>query len=491
MASAKVLVVVLCLALLFIARTEAFYLSSSFLLPPLLPTWRQQHAIIPHTTTPLVLRASTSSALQGPSNRGGSIPSFKVMDILKRANELSADGSSAPPVLHCEVGQPQTGAPSAVLDAAMRALQNDKLGYTDAMGIPALKNQIVRHYAKRYGGVKVDPARIIITTGSSAGFLLTFIGCFDIGACVAGSSSGYPCYKNLLQSFGCELVPVEVNSEFKLTAVELDACVAARRKQGLPPLSGLIISSPSNPTGAMLSPSELKALCASCDRHGIRFISDEIYHGITYPPHSAPPGTPAPTAPTALSYSTTAVVVNSFSKRYSMSGWRLGWLVVPDSLIPSVNSLQQNMFINAPTISQLAAVEAFNEGTEKELDANVENYAKARKLWLDCLTGLNGVTAVAPADGAFYIYVDISASVSGELDAVKLCERLLEDERVAVTPGTDFEFDENVGRRRFRISYAGGEAVARSAVERFLRFFERWRKLVDEDKKRVIRRTEK
>ena len=240
------------------------------------------------------------------SHRSSSVESFKVMDVLRRANELQAAGHK---VLHCEVGQPETGAPSTVAQAAIDALQEPKvMGYTDAFGLLPLREKIAQHY-KEYYSLPEAPStsRIVVTTGSSGAFLLAFTACFDASDVVAIASSGYPCYRNILLALGCELANIPINTEFKLTATELADEIGRRKKQGLKSIRGLILSSPSNPTGAMLDPEELRELCELCDREDIHFLSDEIYHGISYGKQEA----------TAIQYSSKALIINSFSKHYS------------------------------------------------------------------------------------------------------------------------------------------------------------------------------
>ena len=243
------------------------------------------------------------------SQRASSVASFKVMDVLQRANQLQAEGHT---VFHCEVGQPETGAPSTVVKAAQDALSQQVLGYTDAFGLLELREKIRDHYAKHYGIEPPSTDRIVVTTGSSGGFLLAFTACFDAGDVVAIASSGYPCYRNILSALGCQLASVPINADYQLTATELEAAIAERKSQGLPPIRGLILSSPSNPTGAMLAPEALQELCAACEKHDIWFLSDEIYHGISYGKPEA----------TALQYSKQVLVINSFSKYYS-SEWRM------------------------------------------------------------------------------------------------------------------------------------------------------------------------
>ena len=280
---------------------------------------------------------------------------------------------------------------------------------------------------------------------------------------------------NLINDEDVSIATVEINEQFKLTADELSEEIKRRKALNLKRISGLILSSPSNPTGAMLSEEELKSLCALCDEENIHFISDEIYHGISY-------GTQ--TEATALSYSSNSIVINSFSKYYSMSGWRLGWMVIPRALVDPINALQQNMFINAPTISQTAALKCWEADTLNELNGHVEKYRKSREIILDGLTSFfPDSISIAPADGGFYVYVDLGTNVSPGYGSVEMCKALLEEEFVAFTPGIDFEDPSSgVGDRRFRISYAGGENVAREAMTRFQRFWTSWIKRVDESK---------
>jgi len=377
-------------------------------------------------------------------------------------------------VLHCEVGQPESGAPVPVANAAVCALTGpprEVLGYTDAFGLLPLREKIAEHYRSTYEEVpeeSIKPERIVVTTGSSGGFLLAFTACFDAGDTVAIASSGYPCYRNILGALGCELANVPINKEFKLTAKELSGEILRREQAGEKPLKGLILSSPSNPTGAMLAPEELRDLCRLCDKEGIQFLSDEIYHGISYGKKEA----------TALSFSKNAVVINSFSKYYSMSGWRLGWMVIPETLVEPVNCLQQNMFINAPTISQTAALKCWDDETIAELEAHVEKYRSSRGIILEELSSIPEIKSsnIAPADGGFYVYVDLGEhNVAPGFGSVAMCKALLEEESVAFTPGNDFEDPEGVlGDRRFRISYAGGVETAKRAMERFHRFWPTW-----------------
>lgn len=419
--------------------------------------------------------AETPSSSKDPnvvSRRAGSVASFKVMDVLQRANELQAEGRE---IHHCEVGQPESGAPAAVAEAAREALTGPPrqvMGYTDAFGLPALRARIADHYRAAYENVaddRIDPRRIVVTTGSSGGFLLTFTTCFDVGDVVAVASSGYPCYRNILSALGCELTSVPINDEFKITATELRNELDRRRAAGEKPIRGLILSSPSNPTGAMLRPDELKELCELCDAEGVQFISDEIYHGISYG---------SVKEATALQYSDKVIVINSFSKYYSMSGWRLGWMVVPPALVDPVNSLQQNMFISAPGVSQTAALRCWDDDTIEELEGHVEKYRASRSVLLDELSTIFDDHQIAPADGGFYVYVDVgedAVCLSEGLGTVELCRTFLEEEGVAITPGVDFEDPAgDLGEKRLRVSYAGGIETARECSKRFKRFWPRW-----------------
>jgi len=372
----------------------------------------------------------------------GNVPPFIVMDVMRAANERAATGAT---VLHLEVGQPGTPAPRPVIEAAKKALESDNIGYTDASGRPSLRRRIARHYRDRYG-VDIDPARIMVTSGSSGGFLLSFLACFDAGDRVALAAPGYPAYRNILSTLGVEPVLLLTDAEhrFQPTLELIDQVMG----QGDKPLDGLIVASPSNPTGTMLGRTELSHLIEGCRARGIRVISDEIYHGITY-------GEPAVSA---LELGDDAVIVNSFSKYFSMTGWRLGWLVLPEELIRPVECLGQNLFISAPTISQYAGEAAFD--CVPEADAYVAAYARSRALLLKELPGA-GFDRLAPADGAFYIYADVR-HLSNDSEA--FCRRMLAETGVASTPGTDFDPERGNGYVRF--SFAAAEAEIAEAVRR-------------------------
>src|SRR5947207_2981652 len=338
-------------------------------------------------------------SMLGPSRRG-LVPPFIAMDVLREALEREAAGHS---VIHLEVGQPGTPAPQAVLDAARRALDADRIGYTDALGISPLREAIARHYRDQYG-IAVEPGEIVVTTGSSAAFQLAFLAAFEPGDRVALAAPGYPAYRNILTVLGLEPVLIEVgeNAHYQPNP-ELLAEAGD--------LAGLIVASPANPTGTMIPAADLERLADYCRERGIRLVSDEIYHGITYE-----------TAPqTARAFGREAIVVNSFSKYYSMTGWRLGWMVVPPDLARSVECLAQNFYISPPGLSQLAALPVF--GCRAELDAHVAGYRTNRDLLIAALRRA-GLTRLAPAEGAFYLYIDVS-DLTG--DSQELCRRLLAD----------------------------------------------------------------
>jgi aspartate/methionine/tyrosine aminotransferase len=384
-------------------------------------------------TRPIVSKAPR------PSSRSG-IPPFIVMDVMRAAAAREEAGAD---VIHMEVGQPGTPAPRTALDAAGRALERETLGYTMALGMPALRERIARHYAERYG-VEVPPARVVVTTGSSAGFVLGFLALFDVGEKVALPSPGYPCYRHILTALGQQpvLVTTDEASRWMPTAAQVDT-LASRHG-----LAGMVIASPANPTGTMLQPGRLGELAAACRRNGMWLVSDEIYHGLTY----------AMPEETALAHSPDVLVVNSFSKYYSMTGWRIGWLVVPEVLVRPIERLAQNLYISPPAIAQVAALGAF-DGKE-ELEANKRVYAENRDLLLRELPKI-GLTHILPADGAFYLYVDI-AGFGG--DSVAFTQAMLADIGIAATPGVDFDAER--GARYMRLSYATTQTSVVEAVRR-------------------------
>jgi aspartate/methionine/tyrosine aminotransferase len=365
------------------------------------------------------------------------------MEVLAAANARAASGAD---VLHLEVGEPGGGPPATAIAAARSALDKAPLGYTEAFGLPALRQRIARHYRAWYG-IDVPVERIAVTAGASGGFILAFLAAFDAGAKVAVADPGYPAYRNILKALDTEVarLPAEISTRFQPTPSMLDK--AAER------LDGLVVASPANPTGTMIEDPDLAALASYCRRNGIRLISDEIYHGITYE-------TPATTL---LAHAPEAIVVNSFSKYFCMTGWRLGWLVVPEDLVQAVTRLAQNLFIAPSTIAQHAALGAF-EATQ-ELDARVAAYRRNRDGLRAKLVDA-GLDRLAPADGAFYLYADTSRY--GD-DSLVLCRHILEETGVAVTPGVDF--DPGRGRHFIRLSFAGDEQVVAEAGDRLARWF--------------------
>ena len=373
------------------------------------------------------------------SQRALDIPPFFVMEVMRAANEREIAKQA---VHHLEVGQPGTSAPEGALRAAENALRAERLGYTDALGIPDIREAVAKRYGDYYG-LNVAPERIVATTGSSAGFVLAFLAAFDPGDRVALAAPGYPCYRNILSALGIEpvLLPAELSDRFQPTPALLDKALEAG------PLAGLIVASPSNPTGTMLDSKSFRELVAYCGAHDIRLVSDEIYHGITY----------GADADSALSFTQDAVIINSFSKYFSMTGWRLGWMVMPEDLLRVIESLSQNLYISPPTLSQIAAVAALD--CSEELDRNVAQYARNRELLLEELPKA-GFDSIAPADGAFYLYADVSHMTN---DSDAFCRTILAETGVAITPGIDFDPDR--GNRFVRFSFAGTTETMAAAAK--------------------------
>jgi len=376
------------------------------------------------------------------TSRRGAIPPFIVMDVMREANRRAAAGED---VIHLEVGQPSTPAPRGVLEAAREALAREVLGYTDALGLPALRQAIAGHYQNTYG-LAVDPAQIIVTTGSSAGFILAFLAAFDPGDRVALASPAYPCYRNILAAL--DLVPVELSAG---PADHYQATLDLIRSAG-DGIDGVILASPANPTGSMLDPDDLAAIARHCEAAGIRLVSDEIYHGITYGKKAA----------TAAASSAEAIVINSFSKYFSMTGWRIGWMVAPKPMLRAIECLAQNLYISPPALSQHAALAAFH--CAEELDGNVARYAENRALLLAELPKA-GFDRFAPADGAFYLYADIAHLTN---DSAEFCRRMLRETSVACTPGTDF--DRARGHATMRFCFAVSPAEIADAARRIKRW---------------------
>jgi aspartate/methionine/tyrosine aminotransferase len=365
------------------------------------------------------------------------VPPFHVMDVLSSANERQRRKGD---VVSLAAGQPSAPAPRQVLDAAAEALRGP-LGYTEQLGIPQLREAVAGHYERRYS-LAVDPSEVVVTTGSSGGFLLSFLAAFDHGDRVALARPGYPAYRNILTALGCEVVelPSGPQTRFQPTVELLESAG---------PLDGLVVASPANPTGTMLASGELEAIAGWCAEHGVRLISDEIYHGIQY-------GTEKPAS--AWRFSREAVVVNSFSKYFAMTGWRLGWLLVPKRLHRAIDCLTANLTICPPALAQHAAIAAFT--AYPELDAHVARYRDNRDQLVHGLRAL-GITDLAPADGAFYVYADIAHLTD---DSMSWCRRLLADTGLAIVPGIDF--DPVAGHHCVRMSFAGPSADIAEALRR-------------------------
>ena len=372
------------------------------------------------------------------------VPPFMVMDVMAAAARIEAEGGH---VIHMEVGQPAAAAPKTAILAAHAALGGGRIDYTSALGIPSLRERISRHYREAYGLV-VDAGRIVITTGSSGAFILSFLAMFEPGDRVAVTVPGYPPYRHILTALGCEPVLIETSAENR-HALTGEALLAAHRKT---PLKGVLVGSPANPTGTMMSGEALTSLISAAEDAGIRFISDEIYHGLDY----------AFPAVTAAGLSPHALVINSFSKYFCMTGWRVGWMVVPEPMVRPIERLQQNLAISVPTLSQIAAEAAF-EGRE-EMEAVKRGYLENRRILIEGLPRA-GLTKFLPVDGAFYLYADVSDFTS---DSFKFAGEMLEKARVAATPGVDF--DPIDGHRFIRFSYARSAEEMREAVERIARW---------------------
>jgi len=379
-------------------------------------------------------------AASGRSN----VPPFMVMDVMAAAAAIEASGGD---VIHMEVGQPSASAPKVAIAAARAALDVGRIDYTSALGMPSLRARIARHYRETHG-CEIDPARIVVTTGSSGAFVLAFLAMFEPGDRVAVTLPGYPPYRHILTALGCEPVPIETHSDTR-HALTGEMLLAAHRKA---PLKGVLVGSPANPTGTMMSREALTGLMAVAEDAGIRFISDEIYHGLDY----------AFPAVTAAELSPHALVINSFSKYFCMTGWRVGWMVVPEALVRPIERLQQNLSISVPTLSQIAAEAAF-DGRD-EMEAIKRGYEENRRILIAGLPQA-GLTEFLPADGAFYLYADVSKFTD---DSFEFAKRMLEHAHVAATPGIDF--DPIHGRAFVRFCYSRSSAEMHEAVARITRW---------------------
>lgn len=375
---------------------------------------------------------------RGPSRRSDVAP-FLAMDVLQDANALAAQGRD---VLHLELGQPGLGAPEPVLEAVRRAMKAGPLGYTEALGLPALRARIARHYGEAHG-LDIAPERVAVTTGSSAALILACLAGFDSGARVALGQPWYPAYPNILKALNLTpvAVPLDVSGGYRLTA---------RVLRGVDGFDGVLYSSPANPTGTILYTDELSSLGALCRERGAHLIADEIYHGIHY---ERP-------APTALTHMPEAIVINGFSKFYCMTGWRLGWMVVPEQLMRTVERLAQNLMVAPPAPSQYGALAAFEPDSRAVLADRVAAYGRNRARMLDTLRAA-GFGALSPAEGAFYIYAELPQWAE---DSVQFCRNLLGEAGIAATPGQDF--DPVRGGRAIRVCFAGSETDMAAACAR-------------------------
>jgi aspartate/methionine/tyrosine aminotransferase len=374
------------------------------------------------------------------ASKRSDVPPFMVMDVMAAAARIEASGAH---VIHMEVGQPAASAPKTAIAAARAAIEGGRIDYTSALGIPSLRERIARHYRETYR-CSVNADQIVVTTGSSGAFILAFLALFEPGDRVAVTVPGYPPYRHILTALGCEPVLIETSSDTR-HALTGEALLAAHRQK---PLQGVLVGSPANPTGTMMSCQALTSLISAAEGAGIRFISDEIYHGLDY----------AFAAVTAAELSPNALVINSFSKYFCMTGWRVGWMVVPEPLVRPIERLQQNLSISVPTLSQIAAEAAF-EG-RPEMEAIKRGYQENRRILIEGLPQA-GLTDFLPADGAFYLYADVSKFTS---DSFAFASEMLEKAHVAATPGLDF--DPVHGHAFIRLSYARSAEEMREAVAR-------------------------
>jgi aspartate/methionine/tyrosine aminotransferase len=381
-----------------------------------------------------------------PSARSD-VPPFMVMDVMAAAARIEAAGGR---VIHMEVGQPAAAAPTSAIAAARAALASGRLGYTETLGMASLRARIARHYDETYG-VAIDPGRVVVTTGSSAAFILTFLALFEPGDRVAVALPGYPPYRHILSALGCEAVAIETTQATRW-AITPEILLAEHRKARL---TGVLVDSPANPTGTMMTAEALRDLIVAAHSEGIRFISDEIYHGLDY----------AFPAETAARISDECVIINSFSKYFCMTGWRVGWVVAPEPLVRPLDRLQGNLAVCVPTLSQIAAEAAFDG--RAEMEAVKHGYEDNRRILLDGLPKA-GFDKFLPVDGAFYLYADVSRFSD---DSFEFAKRMLAQTHVAATPGVDF--DSLKGRHFIRFCYAGATADMHEAVERLANWLKR------------------
>jgi aspartate/methionine/tyrosine aminotransferase len=368
------------------------------------------------------------------------IDPFHAISISRLAHELKLAGRS---IIHMEFGQPSTGAPNAAIETAHHVLDTDGMGYWES---PALRERIARHYLDSYG-VTVEPERFVITCGASPALVLALLSAFEPGDRVALARPGYVAYRNTLKTLHLEPVEIACGAEdrFQLTAAHLAALDPAPR--------GVIIASPANPTGTIIEPAELEKIAAVCRERGIRIVSDEIYHGLSY----------VGPCRSILEFEPEAIVINSFSKYFSMVGWRLGWLLSPKDLLPAARAYVGNLFLTAPSLSQHAGLVAMD--CREELEGHVEVYARNRALLLDALPAL-GLREIAPPDGAFYVYASVAHLTD---DSLEFCKQLLRDTGVATASGVDFDPVE--GRRFIRISFAVSTPEVEEALKRMTPWF--------------------
>ena len=377
------------------------------------------------------------------ASRRSDVPPFMVMDVVAAAVRMEERGGR---VIHMEVGQPAAPAPSTAIAAARRAL-GGRIAYTESLGLPSLRARIARHYRESYG-IDVSAERVVVTTGSSAAFILAFLAWFDAGDRIAVAVPGYPPSRHILTALGCEAVPIETSAATRW-ALTGEALLAAHRKAAL---NGVLVASPANPTGTMMNAAALRELVEAAEEAGIRVISDEIYHGLDY----------AFAAESAARLSPRAVVINSFSKYFCMTGWRVGWMVLPQTLVRPIDRLQQNLAISVPTLSQIAAEAAFDG--RAEMEEVKRGYQENRRLLVEGLPAA-GLDTFMPVDGAFYLYADVSRFTADSFD---FAQRMLKEAGVAATPGVDF--DPIRGRNFVRFCYAGSTQEMGEAVERICRW---------------------